>query len=333
MLMKKKVLVCIHDDINQGYNKEIKPLIDAGFEIFCHHLQHTKDEKKVLDTVTGYDYVIAGSEVWNKAVFEGAQKSLKMLIRFGIGMESVEIEAATRLGIPVSNTPGSNANAVAEHTLAMILCITRRISLYDREMRAGKWSTVLTPSFSGKVGLIGFGAIARELAGFLKIFPVEVIVYDVFKDTDAEKAYGVRYVSLSELIEESDFISLHIPVTEKTKGMVDKKFLSSMKSTAFLINTSRGAVINESDLIDALMKNTIAGAALDVFEKEPLHASSLLTGLDNVLLTPHSAMASIDGFRSVLSHCVRNILDYEADRNFKGLVNPEYRKHKEKKYE
>jgi D-3-phosphoglycerate dehydrogenase / 2-oxoglutarate reductase len=327
-MMKKKVLVCIHNDINQGYGKEIKPLVDAGFEIFCHHLQHTKDEKTVINTVIGYDYVIAGSEVWNKEVFESVHNSLKMLIRFGIGMESVDINAATKLGIPVSNTPGGNANAVAEHTLAMILCIVRQIAQYDREMRKGIWSTVLTRSFSGKVGLIGFGAIARELARFLKVFPVEVIVYDILKDSEAEKTYGVRYVDLNELIAESDFISLHIPVTEKTKGMVDKEFLSAMKSTAFLINTSRGAIINEDELIDALVKNTIAGAALDVFEKEPLPASSLLTDLDNVLLTPHSGMASIDGFKSVLSHCVRNILDYEADRNFIGLVNPDYRKHK-----
>jgi D-3-phosphoglycerate dehydrogenase / 2-oxoglutarate reductase len=331
--MKRKVLICIHDNINQGYSKEIQPLVDAGFEIFCHHLQHSKDEKTVINTVNGYDYVVAGSEVWNNAVFESVSRSLKMLVRFGIGMESVEIDAATRLGIPVSNTPGGNANAVAEQTLAMILCITRRIAQYDKEMKEGIWSTVLTPSFSGKVGLIGFGAIARELAIFLKIFPVEVIVYDVVRDADAEKTYGVRYVNLDELITESDFISLHIPVTEKTKGMVDKKFLSSMKSTAFLINTSRGAIINENELIDALMKKTIAGAALDVFEKEPLPVSSLLTDMDNVLLTPHSAMASIDGFKSVLSHCVRNILDYEAGRDFKGLVNPEFRKHKEKKYE
>ncbi|MDR3551516.1 MAG: phosphoglycerate dehydrogenase [Clostridia bacterium] len=308
--MRPDLVICVGKPEALDCSEILRPLTELGFAVIWKNLSHTQDERSVIECVKGYSYVIAGSEVWNRAVFESVRGSLKMLIRFGAGLDSVDTESAAQFGIPVSNVPGRNAKAVAEHVLAMMLCLTRQISKYDSQMKNGIWNTVLTKSLTGTVGLIGFGAVAKQLAGMLRCFPVEVLAFDVIKNETDAGTYGIRFAALDEIIEKSDFISIHVPLTDVTRGMVNEDFLGRMKSTAYLINTSRGRIIDEAAIIHALQAEIIAGAGLDVFEEEPLPTSSPLLKLDNILLTPHAASASDEGFRSVLSGCVDKILDH-----------------------
>ena len=314
----KKVVNCLYD--KDSYIEMYQPLFDRGFTLDYNNIYHTQDEKTVIDAVRGYDYVIAGSETWSRNVFENVKGSVKMLVRHGIGMDNVDVGAAAENGVAVSNTPGANAAAVAEQALGMLICLLRRIAVYDAEMKNGIWKPALSRSLSGTAGLIGFGAVAREFARILKVFPVEILVHDISADEGAIKQYGVEYAELSELAERSDFISIHVPLSPGTAGMVDGRLISKMKRGAVIINTSRGPVIDEGALVGALKTQRIAGAALDVFAFEPLPPDSPLLSLDNVLLTPHVAAASVDGQKGMIAGCVSNILDFEAGRKFRGLI-------------
>jgi len=313
----KKVVNCLYE--TNSYIEMYQPLFDNGFTLDFKNLCHTQEEKAVIGAVTGYNYVIAGSEIWNRHVFENVKSSVRMLVRHGTGMDNVDLEAASDNGITVSNTPGANASAVAELALGMLICLLRRISAFDAGMKRGEWNPTLANSLSGTAGLIGFGAVAREFARILKAFPVDVLVHDIKTDGEAERQYGVKYTSLDELAERSDFISIHVPLSPETAGMVGSGLISKMKGNAIIINTSRGPVVDEDALAGALKAKRIAGAALDVYNAEPLPGDSPLRGLDNVLLTPHVASASVDGQKGMIARCVSNILDFEAGKKFRGL--------------
>ena len=320
--MNKKVLVTVVDPNNEILVAVAKPLLDAGMQVDYNFLHHTQDAQVVIDAARGYDYVIAGSEIWNRAVLSQTVDKLKMLVRYGVGMDSVDIPAAIELGICVSNTPGANAHQVAEHQLGMVLCLVRNIAQYDYQMKNGIWSVVVTPSLEGIVGIVGLGAIGLAFAKLLQPFPVEIIAYDPYPNQKAKDS-EIRFVPLEELMKSSDFVSLNLPCNDQTRGIIGKDMLSLMKADAYLINTSRGGVIDQDALVDVLRSKRIAGAALDVFEQEPISPDDPLTKLDNVVLTPHSASASTSGLHSVFSRCVRNILDFEAGKVFDGLFNPE----------
>ena len=321
--MNRKVMVCVVDPKDKERVAVAKPLEDAKMQVDYHFLHHTQDEEAVISTVKGYDYVVAGSEIWSRNVFAQTADHLKMLVRHGIGMDNVDIPAAIEMEIGISNTPGANASAVAEQILALILCGARNIVEYTNQMKSGIWSGRVTSSLEGVVGIVGFGAIGRAFARLLQPFPVEIIVYDNNQDEKAAAEVNVRFVTLDELIRISDFISLSIPCTEETRGLIDKVMLDKMKQTAYLVNTSRGGVINQADLTEVLRRKRIAGAALDVFIEEPLPAGDPLTKLDNVLLTPHCSSGSHSGLMSIYRHCVQNILNFETGKPFGGLFNPE----------
>jgi len=303
-----------------SYIEMYRPLFDNGFTLAYNNIGHTQDEQIVIDAVRGYNYVIAGSEIWNRRVFENVKGSVKMLVRHGVGIDNVDVGAAVDAGVAVSNTPGANAFTVAEQALGMLICLLRKIAFYDAEIKRGVWKPTLTSSLSGTVGLVGFGAVAREFAKILKVFPVDILVYDISEDEEAARRYGVKYVTLDELADKSDVISIHVPLSLATEGMINETLISKMRENAVIINTSRGPVIDEDALVKALKEQRIAGAALDVFIVEPLPEKSPLCSLDNVLLTPHTSSASVDGQKTMISKCVSNILDFEAGRKFHGLI-------------
>ena len=318
--MNRRVIHCISDGNMPGEQEIFQPLRDAGLDVVFNHLQRIHNEQAVIDAVVGYEYVIAGTEFWTKKVFEAARGKLKMLVRYGVGVDNVDIAAAREMGIAVSNTPGANAAAVAEHALAMLLSLIRKISKYDCDIRNGIWKLYLSRSLSGKVGLIGFGAVAQALAKFLKPFPVEVLAYDIAFNEQAALQAGVSYAALDEILSQCEIISLHVPFTPETEGFVNDAFIRKMRADAILVNTSRGSVVDEPALIAALQENRIAGAALDVFENEPLEPDSPLTKMDNTIVTPHAASINIDALKNIATQCVANILDYENGRKLKFLV-------------
>jgi len=258
-----------------------------------------------------------------------ANPNLKVVSNYAVGYDNVDIKAATSRGIPVCNTPGVLENAVAEHTFALMLALCKRIAEADQFVRAGKYKRwepmlLLGTELEGKtIGIVGLGRIGAGVARRAgRGMCVNVLYHDIRRNKDFEKEYQARYVSLSELLKKSDFVSLHVPLLPSTRHLIGKKELAMMKKTAYLINTSRGPVVDEKALVKALQKKQIAGAGLDVYENEPKLTLGL-TKLKNVILTPHTASATIEARTAMSELAAQNIIDVLQGRKAKFTVNPE----------
>ena len=250
--------------------------------------------------------------------------SLEVISRTGAGTDNIDIEAATEKGIPVCNTPDANTLTVAEHTLGLLLCMAKQIGELNTETRVGNWKIRDTNSAmdleSKILGLIGFGRIGQKVVRLALAFRMEVYVFDPFlKDTLAP---GIKKSNrLEDILKISDFISLHAPLTDKTKNMLAEKEFALMKKGAIILNTSRGGLISEKDLIEALKMNRLGGAGLDVFQDEPLGKENPLCSLNNVILTPHTAALTKECKARVAMTAVRSALDVLEGRQPQWVVN------------
>ena len=248
---------------------------------------------EIARDVVDCDAILARTAPFPARVLE-AGKKLRVIGRHGIGYDNIDVARATELGIWVTNAPESNAGSVAEFAMGCIIALARNFIRSDRETRAGNWSIrdkMVGSDLEGKVlGIAGLGKIGRRLAGKASLgLEMNVIGYDPYLKPEAFPEHATPVATWEELFASSDFISLHMPGGAKTRGIVGRKEFSLMKKTAFLINASRGDVVNEAELVEALKKGVIAGAALDVFAQEPPEKDNPLLSLDNVLLTPHNA--------------------------------------------
>jgi D-3-phosphoglycerate dehydrogenase / 2-oxoglutarate reductase len=239
-----------------------------------------------------YDALIVRSRTKvTREVIEKATK-LKVIGRAGVGTDNIDTRAAQEKGIKVVNTPDALTNAVAEFTVGLMLDLSRQLSYADRQLRSGTWAKaeLVGHELKGKTyGTIGIGRIGSRVAELAHAFGMKIMANDVIPiPEDLISRLGIRVATQDEVFAEADFVDLHVPLLEETKNLVDYRKLSKMKRTAYLINTSRGKVVNEIDLENALAEKLIAGAALDVFEKEPLEASPLMKN-DQVIITPHIA--------------------------------------------
>jgi D-3-phosphoglycerate dehydrogenase len=234
------------------------------------------------------DGYIAGLDEIDASVLE-AGKHLKVIARYGVGVDRVDLEAATRLGIVVTNTPGANSVAVAELTITLILALARQLCQANQATHRGEWPRSSGIGLRGKiVGLIGFGQIGREVATRLKAFGCQLIAFDPNLTPEEMMRFGVEAATLEALLPRADFVSLHAPSLPATQQMVNAQFLSSMKPGAFLVNTARGELVDEAALFDALQSGRLLGAALDCFRKEPPEPDHPLLQFNQVILTPHS---------------------------------------------
>ena len=258
--------------------------------------------------------VLVGTGKINSEYLDKAPK-LRVVARFGVGYDSVDVDECTRRGVIVTHTPDVLSSGVADHTWALILGFNRHIPLADAytKTRWAKregyipfgWDT------EGKtLGILGLGRIGLEVLKRAKGFPVETIYYDLYRREDLEEEYGVEYVSFDELLERSDILTIHTALTESTRGMINEEAFSKMKTSAIIINTSRGPVIDEKALIKALKEKQIMGAALDVFEKEPTPLDNPLLKFDNVVLSPHCASATWGTRRKMAVRSVGNVKAY-----------------------
>jgi len=247
----------------------------------------SKDE--LLRTVGGYDVLIVRSRTKVDRDVLDRGSSLKVVARPGTGLDNIDVEYAKRKGIEVFNSPESLVEAVAEHVTLLMLALSRKLTQADQSTKAGKWEKggLMGSELKGKVlGIVGLGRIGKRIAAIASVLGMSVLVYDVIViPQQVVEELHCRIVGLDELFSSSDYITLHVPMTAETRHMVDSNKLSSMKRTAFLVNTSRGGVVDEASLADALEKGVIAGAALDVFEAEP--PSGTILSAPNVVLTPH----------------------------------------------
>ncbi len=216
--------------------------------------------------------------------------SLEVIGRAGVGVDNIDLAAASKRGIAVFNAPGGNTNAAAELTMALILALARRVPEADRSMREGRWERAGLQGIELKgrtLGLVGAGRIGGEVAQRCRAFGMEVLVYDPYLAEDRAAQLEVRLVGLDHVIENADVISCHVPLTDETRGLIDASRLGRMKDGVLVINASRGGVIDEAALAEALHDGAISGAALDVYEREPLSEESPLRNAPNLVLTPH----------------------------------------------
>jgi phosphoglycerate dehydrogenase-like enzyme len=249
---------------------------------------------QLIELIADADGYIAGLDEIDSKVLSSARK-LKVISRYGVGLDNVDLAAAVNKNIVVTNTPGANASAVADLAVAFLLLLCRPICWASNQTKLGEWPRTNGLSLDNKtVGLFGFGAVAMQVAAKLKGFNCRLIAYDVFWNSYAAKHLAVEFAEKESLISESDFLSLHVPVLENTRNMVNSNFLNDMKTGSYLINTARGELINESALAEAIQSGKLAGAALDAFQSEPPEKNNQLLKLPHVITTPHMGAHSED---------------------------------------
>lgn len=270
-------------------------LRDAGYMIhypsrYEVHSDKPMNEAELMAEVPGCVASLAGSEPYTRAVIaKAAAEGLKVIARAGVGYDAVDLPAATDHGVAVCYAPGTNQEAVAEHAFMLMLALVRRLREQDMEVRQGHWPRRAVGHLRGTtLGIVGLGRIGKEMAKRAAAFNMEVIATEIVPDHAFAKAHNVTFVPLEELLRGSDIVTLHVPKTPQTKNLINRETLALMKPTAFVLNTSRGGVVHEKDLYDALVAKKIAGAGLDVYEVEP-PAQNPLFALDSVVLTAHTA--------------------------------------------
>jgi D-3-phosphoglycerate dehydrogenase len=268
---------------------EAKVILESkGYSITWNPVGRPLKEQELLEFIPGMDALITGTDEVSEKVIAAGLPSLKVIAKYGVGYDNIDIASAKRHGVQVTFTPGVLTKAVAELAMGLLLSVARNIAVMDRLVRQGKWERITGTELSGKtIGIVGTGNIGREVAKRAAAFEMNVIAYDVWPNSEFAAQYGVRYVPLSELFEKADFISLHTPSTPETVGMINIESLQNMKNTAVLINTARGDLIVEEDLIRALQEGIIAGAGMDTFALEPLQDERFFS-LNNVVLSPHA---------------------------------------------
>ncbi len=253
-----------------------------------------------------------------------AGKSLRVVGRAGIGVDNIDLGAATKRGIVVMNTPGGNTITVAEHTLAMLMAAARHIPQATQSMKAGQWEK---KKFSGRelfnktLGVVGLGNIGSVVAQRALALKMKVVAYDPFLSAEAAKRLGVEMASLEDVYRRADFITVHVPLTDQTKGLIGGRAIGMMKPTAILVNCAWGGVVDEAALVEALKTKRLAAAAFDVFEKEPLPKDHPFLTLDNVVLTPHLGASTEEAQVNVAVALAEQMVDYLANGTVRNAVN------------
>jgi D-3-phosphoglycerate dehydrogenase/(S)-sulfolactate dehydrogenase len=314
--MASKVL--ISDDLSPA---AVKVLRDAGLEVDVKVGLKPEELERIID---GYDALAVRSATKvTKQLLERAAK-LKVIGRAGVGVDNVDLEAATRRGVVVMNTPGGSSVTVAELTVAMMLALARHIAQATASVKGGKWEKKKFQGheLAGKtLGVVGIGNIGSVVVERCIAMKMRAIAYDPFISPEAAAKLGVTLVDLDGLWKQADVISLHVPLTEQTRNLVGTKVLSQMKPTALLVNCARGGIVDEKALAEALAKGTIAGAALDVFDKEPPAADHPLFKLDNFICTPHLGASTEEAQAAVAVAIAEQLALFLAQGVVKNAVN------------
>ena len=269
--------------------EEAKTLLESqGYCITWNPVGRPLKEEELLKLIPGMDALITGTDEVTDKVIAAGLPTLKVIGKYGVGYDNINVAAAKQHGIQVTFTPGVLTRSVAELAMGLLMSTARNIAAMDQLVRQGKWERITGTELSGKtIGIVGTGNIGREVAKRAAAFEMNIIAFDMWPNHDFAAQYGIQYVSLDELLKRADIISLHTPSTPETVGMINRDSLQSMKKTAVLINTARGDLIVEDDLIKALQEGIIAGAGLDTFATEPLRDERFFN-LKNVVLTPHA---------------------------------------------
>ena len=291
-------------------NPQAKAMVEAfADEIVYNPQTRPLEAEEVLALLDGVDGYIAGLDYITAEVINRAPESLKVISRYGAGVDRVDLEAAKAKGITVTNTPGTNAVAVCELAFGLMLSLARAIPRLDNAVKKGEWPRNNGTELAGKtLGVVGFGAIGKNLATRARAFGMNVIAYAPYFDAAFAAQHGVAQKSLDEVIAGADFISLHVPLTKETKYMIGEDAISRMKDGAFVINTARGGLIDEAAAAKALHSGKLGGIGLDAYEVEPVTESPLL-GLANVVMTPHTGAHTNEAIAGMGIMAAQNLID------------------------
>lgn len=319
-----KPKVYITRDLPERGLKKIKEHFDA--EVWPEYAPPPK--KVIVDKVATVDALVSLlSDKIDPEVFKAAPK-LKIVSQLAVGFDNIDIAEATRRGIYVTNTPEVLTDTTADFAWALLMAIARRVAEADKYVRTGKWKVGWHPAmlsgrdiYGATIGIIGAGRIGYAVAKRAKGFDMRVLFYDVIPRPEMEKDFRAKKVDLDTLLKESDFVSVHVPLMKETHHLVNAQKLSLMKKTAYLINNSRGPVVDEKALYEALRKGQIAGAGLDVFEQEPTPVDNPLLKLDNVVVAPHISSASLETRAKMSEMVAENLVAFFEGKRPPNLVN------------
>lgn len=317
--MKKKILI-------------VQPIHERGVQVFDERFEvrvaSDPSVATVIKEIEGVEGAIVRTAPFPREIMEAAG-ALKVIGRHGVGVDNIDVAEATRRGIVVVNTPNANATSVAEHTVSVIGALAKQMVHYDRATRGGNWeirNSYRAADLDGKtLGLVGIGRIGSMVARRASAaYNMTVIAYDPFVTPEKARELGVGLVAASDdVFRQADVVSLHTPLTPETRGFIDAARLTLMKPTAFLINFSRGEIVNEKALYEALKTGVIAGAALDVYETEPPAKGNPLFELDNIILSPHSAALTQECVIRMATGAAEGVVDLLTGKRPQFVVNPD----------
>jgi len=301
-------------------DKPLKMLTERDYKIKRNNTGRPYKKEEMLKLIKDVDGIIIGIDELSAEIIEEANE-LKVISKYGIGLDNIDINMATNKKIVVTNTPTANVDAVADLTFGLILSLARRVPEADRKTKGAKWGKIIGKSVWEKtIGIIGLGKIGRQVVKRAKGFEMNILVFDIVKDKKFAQKYGIKYVDLEKLLRQSDYITIHIPLNDATRNMISYEELEKMKKDAFLINTSRGGIVDEKALYDALRDNKLRGAALDVYNNEPLRESPLKE-LDNVIMTPHIGAYTEEAIENMSIQAAQNLIDVLEGREPQNRVN------------
>jgi len=292
-------------------------------------LQNPYNQQNVIEELKDADAGIIDIEPYGEDIFKEINTRCKILTRFGVGYDKVDLKAASKYNIAIARTTGANTVGVAEMALTLMLAANRQLKKNMSYVAEGNWVKKVTHEITGStVGIVGFGAIGQYVAKLLKGFDCNLIAYDPYPNHKVAEELGVKMVSLEELFKTADTVTVHVPYTPETHNLINLELMKTMKPSAVIVNTARGNIINEADLYEALSKNIIAGAGLDVFAVEPLPLDSPLLKLDNVILTPHTSSQTEESLWRIYEMAIDITADFFEGKESRHILNPDYKAQK-----
>ncbi|WP_435007223.1 phosphoglycerate dehydrogenase [Tundrisphaera lichenicola] len=296
----------------------------AGFSVLDPDTDAKLTSADLLRWLPASDAIIAGGETISAEAISASPR-LRVIARTGVGYDAVDVSAASARGIAVTITPGANHEAVAEQVFALLLALVKDVVPHDRAIRTGNWirSPLPRPLRGRTLGLVGLGRIGRAVASRAAAFGMRIVAAELIEDAEFDRLHAITRVGLDELFARSDFVSLHLPLVESTRGLINRASMARMKPGAVLINTSRGGLIVEDDLVEVLRSGHLAGAGLDVFDQEPPPVDHPLRSLPNVVASPHMAGIDTQSMSDMAEMAARCIVDlFEGRWPSECVVNP-----------
>jgi D-3-phosphoglycerate dehydrogenase len=295
----------------------LKPLAE---DLIFNTLGRPLKEDELIRMLEGCQGCIAGLDYFTSRVIENA-RDLKVISRYGTGVDRIDLASAMTRNIVVCNTPGANAQAVADLTIALLLCTARKISILDRKTREGQWPRSSGIELYGKtMGILGLGAVGKAVAQRAAGFSMKIIAYDPYINTEYTRAHGILAAGFEEVLTEADFLCLHLPLTGETRHIISGKAMRTMKPGAVIVNTARGGLIDENAACELLKNGRLGGLGLDVYEDEP-PGDSPLFALENVVVTPHIGAHTAEAAAVMAAMAVQNLVDVLRGENCPYIVH------------